>query len=54
MNFTDDEVKLLFRALTVLSNNIRYSLREKPYNLQKEILPIEELNKKLWAFSQTK
>ncbi len=47
MKLTIEEGKLISRALTVLTNNIRYSLRDKPTELEKEIYAVEELNIKL-------
>lgn len=47
MNFTQDEIKLLSHALTTLANNIRYSLRDKPAELSKQVEEVEALNRKV-------
>lgn len=46
---TEDERKLVARALTVLSNNIRYSLTAPPQALDIEVKKAEQLKEKFVA-----
>ena len=47
MIFTEEELKLIARALNALANNIRYSLRAPVPQLNEEISEVEKLKEKV-------